>query len=761
MADHITIGDTAPRIQYLASGSDTSFTYPFAVFRAGDVAVYLDNEEVIEGFTVLGAGRSEGGTVAFEAPPAAGTVVTLRRRLPLGRVTDFQENGELRASALNDELDAQAAAIQQVADDASRALQFSPTDTAPSPVLPPRATRANRVIGFDSAGVLTLYPALGGAVSGTVQQPGAGAVPRGIADKLAEALTVRDFGAAGDGATDDRAAIQAAFNAAGQSGRLVIIGEGDHAVSGPLSLPAGAAGLIMRGRIVYAASAAATVLTLGAGSSGPVQGRIWQGIRVARATQSAWSSEADIGVLLRTPADCAIEVLEAAGFTIGIRLLAEGGTAAGSRLSLGRVANCRIGLDLRSGNAQGVISGLSVLGGRFTVGSSVNPSADRFGVRLSAASGANRTSGGFVFDAPGFSLAGGSGASIPFLVETDGRGLTARDIRLDGAATIVARHSGAAEDHVYEVAAASEPGALSIDYTAAAGRAGGAVVARHAAAPALAAMRLVATIPNLRAAAFRWGPGQTGFDTLACLDALSPPPATLRDAARPGLDGFTLGARTVTIGFGRGIGFAVDTRLCRRFSLAHEGDPARLVVLCFDAAGALLSDAAGVLVRASGDSLLYDPARGWWAGANEMSEAARTAMPALTLSPLVASAIIGLVRGTADAELRAVRLYADARRSPPLLAGLPDLPHGRRELLAEASWDPPALAAGANATQTVAVPGAVLGDAVTVGFTVASANVVMLGTVSAPDTVTVVAWNRSGTTTDLVAGTLRIRVVKT
>ncbi|MCU0983878.1 MAG: phage tail fiber protein [Acetobacteraceae bacterium] len=761
MAEHITIGDTAPRIQYLASGTDTGFTYPFPVFRAGDIAVHLGTDEVTDGFAVLGAGRSEGGTVLFDQPPAAGTVVTLRRRMPLGRVTDFQENGELRASVLNDELDAQAAAIQQVADDAFRALRFAPTDTAPTPILPPREARANRVLGFDAAGALTLHPALGGEMSGSMQQQGAGAVIRSVSEKLAEALTVSDFGAAGDGTTDDRAAIQAAFTAAGQAGRLVVIGEGDHAVSGPVSLPAGAAGLVMRGRIVYAGSAAATVLTLGSGTSGPVQGKLWRGIRVIRANQSAWSSEGDVGVLVRTPSDCSIEILEAAGFTIGVRVLAEGGTASGSHLSLGRIANARIGLDLRSGNATGVLAGLRIEGGRFTVGASVNPAADRFGARISASSGANRTSGGFVFAGPFFSLGGGAAAAIPFLVETDGRGLAAHDIRLEGSGATVARHTGAAEDHVYEVSAATEPGPLTVEYTATATRAGGTVATRHAAAPALAQTRLVAAVPNLRAAAFRWAAGLTGFDQLACLETSGAAPATLRDAARPGLDGFTLGARGVTLGLGRGLGFAVDTRTCRSFSLAYDGDPARLVVFCFDAAGALLTDAAGVLVRASTDAMQYEPARGIWSAGTEMAEANRTALPALTFSPLVAFAIIGLARGGADAELRAIRLYADARRSPALLAGLADLPHGRRELAAEASWDPPSLAANASVVQTVAVPGAAVGDAVTVGFTVPSANVLMLGTVTAPDTVSVIAWNRAAVATDLTAGTLRLRVIKT
>jgi hypothetical protein len=762
MAEHITIGDTAPRIQYLASGTDTAFTYPFPIFRAADMVVDIDGATVTEGFSVTGAGRSEGGSVIFEVPPRAGAVVTLRRSLTLGRVTDFQENGELRAAVLNDELDFQAAALQQVADEAGRALRFAPSDTAPEPVLPPREARANRLVGFDSAGALALYPATGGEISGTVQQLGAGAVLRPIGEKLGETLSARDFGAVGDGATDDRAALEAAFAAAALGGRVVVIPEGDYLVSGPVSLPAAAGGLSMRGRIVYGGSAAATVLTLGGGAAGAVQGRVWQGIRVVRTAQSGWTSEDDIGVLIRTPNDCSVEVAEAAGFTIGVRLLSEGATASGTTLTLGRIANNRIGLDLRSGNSAGGISGLRVLGGRFAIAGSVNPAIERYGVRISAAAGANRVPTGLVFDAPFFSLAGGSAAGIPFLVETDGRALAARDIRIAGTGAVVARHTGAAEDHLYDVAAATDIGPLAVEFaTGAGGRAGAVVTARQAGTPSLALSRPVATVASLRAAAYRWSATQTGFDQLACIDGTAPPPATLAEAARPGLDGYTLGTRGVTLGAGRGLGFAVGTAACRHFALSVDGDPVRLVVFCFNAAGALMTDAAGVLVRLSTGAITFDPARGWWGSASELSEAARTSLPAIWISPLVSAALIGVVRGAANAELRALRLTADPRHVPALLSGLPDLPHGRRELVAETTWDPPSLAANATATLAVAVPGAAVGDHVTAGFSVASANVLFLGTVTAADSVTAVAWNRSATTTDLPLGTLRLRVIKT
>ena len=65
-------------------------------------------------------------------------------------------------------------------------------------------------------------------------------------------LSARDFGAVGDGAADDGPALQAAMNAAAASGKALEIGEGTFRTTMPLVLPGAAAGLTMRGAILYA-----------------------------------------------------------------------------------------------------------------------------------------------------------------------------------------------------------------------------------------------------------------------------------------------------------------------------------------------------------------------------------------------------------------------------------------------------------------------------------------------------------------------------
>ena len=758
MAEHITIGDVAPRVQYVADGVLTAFTYPFPIFEEGDLEIRLDGAVRIGGATVSGAGSSEGGIVTFAEPPPAGARVTLRRRLKLARATDFQDNGVLRARSLNDELDYQVAALQQVADDVAGAVRLDPAE-AGALVLPLRSARANRVLGFDGSGELAVFD----RDTGLLGVPFPGGVPRSVEDKLAERLTARDFGATGDGVTDDGPALAAAMAAAAASGRVLVIGEGTFRTTQPLTLGGGAAGLTMHGAILYAGAGGVAALTLGDGAAVRNAAKRYEGLRVLRATLSDWEDEADIGLVLRNLDASQVEIRQVEGFTIGLRTLGVERGFEDSTVTLGRIVNNRIGLDIRTETAAGWNTSVRYYGGHFAIGSTVHPTKDRFGVRFSAAPGAYVAHNRHVFDGPGFELQaeGRPISGIPFLVEVNSRSVWARALRMEGCSPFVARHSGAAQDHVYEVAWASQAYQVGVDYAASATRVGAVVRASHQAAAFREASREVAAVPNLRAARIRWSNTEWGFEKLACLSSnVGGAPSTLADFAFPALDAFGFTDHGVVLTGGRGLGFVVDARSCREFALAVDADAPRLVVMGFGADRALLDGAGTPLVRASGQSLVWNAAARWYQGSADMMDATLTRPQVVRLESQVAYAIIGLARIGTDYEVRAMRLACDPLFAPPLLYGLPGLPHGARELVAEMPWDAPSIAAGGSAQVNVPLVGARPSDFASASFSLATSAIVFLAQVGATDVVTVTAWNRSGAAVDLNPGTVRTRVVK-
>jgi hypothetical protein len=759
MAEHIRIGDVAPRVQYLGDGTRVAFTYPFPIFRAEELEVRLDGVLLGGGFEVSGAGRSEGGTVTLATPAASGSTVTLRRTIRVERSTDFQDNGILRARTLNDELDRLVATLQEQREDLASTLRQDPAEVGGNLVLPLRSARANRLLGFDGTGNVVVLP----RESGLISAPFPGAVPFTVEDKLGEQLSARDFGATGDGVTEDGPALQAAMNAAGASGKALLIGEGTFRTAQPLTLPGAAAGLTMRGTILYAGPAGQAALTLGDGGTARNASKRHSGLSVIRDGIGDWLNEAEIGILLRNHDASLIEVRRVEGFTIGVRTLGDGRGFEDCTLVLGRIVNNRIGLDAHTLTAGAWNTSIRYYGGHFAVGSTVHVDKDRFGIRLSAAPGAYVAHNRHVFDGPNFELnaEGRPIAGIPFLCEVNSRAVIARGLRMEGCSGFVARHTAAAQDHVYEVAWASQGYAVDIEHTGTATRLGGTVRTLHQAAAHREATREVASTPGLRAATIRWSATETGFERMACLSSnVSGTPSTLADFAFAALDAYGVTERGVLLTGGRGLGFVVDTRGCRDFALGVDADQPRMVVMTFDGAGNLLTDAAGPLVLASGQSMQWNAAARWWQGGSDMNDAGLTRLQALRLAPNVATAIIGVARISEDYELRALRLNCDPRHAPALLYGLPGLRIGLRDLAADLAWDPPSIAAGGSATVNVPLPGARPGDFAQAAFSLATSGIVFLAQVGAQDVVTVTAWNRTGVAVDLGAGTVRARVVK-
>ncbi len=232
-----TVNEVTARNSYVGNGSTTAFTYGFRILTKNDIEVLIAGvaQIVDTDYTVRGLGDSGGGTVTFTTTPASGTAVTIIRLQKLEQQTDYLNNQTFasRAETLEKDLDKVIMGQQMQAEELDRGLKLAKQATLKYPELV--APIASEYVRWDNTGT-KIEPGGSAAIATTnFLASGVGAVSRTISAKLGDFISVKDFGAAGDGVADDTTEIQAALTAA--TGTTLYFPAGTYVFNSQLIVP--------------------------------------------------------------------------------------------------------------------------------------------------------------------------------------------------------------------------------------------------------------------------------------------------------------------------------------------------------------------------------------------------------------------------------------------------------------------------------------------------------------------------------------------
>ena len=165
MADY-NINAVTRRVVFTGSAGVGPYSFLFEVLGETDLAVYFNATllTLTTDYTVTVNANGTGsvtivtGTNVPSTPTASDQIVIVGAR-DIERTTDFVTAGDLRASALNEQLDGQIIMIQQIAEENKRGMRAPVYDPAlvedggvVDMTLPAKASRAGKTLAFDSNG---------------------------------------------------------------------------------------------------------------------------------------------------------------------------------------------------------------------------------------------------------------------------------------------------------------------------------------------------------------------------------------------------------------------------------------------------------------------------------------------------------------------------------------------------------------------------------------------------------------------------------
>lgn len=226
----MTISSNTASASYTGNGVTAIFPVPFYFLTdtdlkvsrrtaAGVVSVLVLNSD----YTVSDAGNQAGGSVTTIPALPAGDQLFIERNVAAVQETAYPDNGYFPASSHEKALDRLTMLAQQVLTALGFKLGRGPLDTSYDVGGNRLANIGDAIDGKDAPSLTQVQglivagaaPALAGENGSALvgfKSAGPGSVTRTVQDKLRDVVNVSDFGAVGDGSTDDYAAITAGIS---------------------------------------------------------------------------------------------------------------------------------------------------------------------------------------------------------------------------------------------------------------------------------------------------------------------------------------------------------------------------------------------------------------------------------------------------------------------------------------------------------------------------------------------------------------------
>jgi len=138
---------------YTGNGVTTVFAYSFKALAEADITVTVDGttKTLTTDYSLSGIGSANGGNVTFVTAPASSAEIVVTRDMDVTRDTDYQDNGDLLAETLDEDIDRTVMLIQQLRQIIRRALRVPVAETTLDE-LPSASSRASKYLAFDADG---------------------------------------------------------------------------------------------------------------------------------------------------------------------------------------------------------------------------------------------------------------------------------------------------------------------------------------------------------------------------------------------------------------------------------------------------------------------------------------------------------------------------------------------------------------------------------------------------------------------------------